>query len=91
MVDQRRVTRYLGVKDLAAHFGLTESAVGKQYGLDPVGWFIATTHQLLGHDKAAQLCRQPPAQDKTSCLLCRYEREHTEELRIAVLAALAPK
>ena len=41
--------------------------------MDSIGWFIATTHQLLGHDKAAAVIGEPPG-DKASCLLCQYEQ-----------------
>jgi len=57
--------------------------------MDPIGWFIATTHQLLGHDKAAQVLGVPPG-DKVGCAICRYERTHAEVDRLAVLGALAP-
>jgi hypothetical protein len=57
--------------------------------VDTIGWYIATTHQLLGHDKAAQLIGQPPG-DKADCSICRYERTHSETDRLIVLAALAP-
>lgn len=40
--------------------------------MDTLGWFIATTHQLLGHDKTAHVLGEPPG-DKTACLICRYE------------------
>lgn len=42
-------------------------------GLDTVSWYIATTHQLLGHDKTAVVLGQDPG-DKKACVLCRYER-----------------
>lgn len=57
--------------------------------MDAIGWFIATTHQLLGHDKAAAVAGVPPG-DKAACLICQYERTHDETDRLAVLAALAP-
>ena len=57
-------------------------------GLDPFGWFIATSHQLLGHDKAAALCGQPPG-DKSRCVLCRYEAHPDAEHRQAVYDALS--
>ena len=57
--------------------------------MDTVGWFIATTHSLLGHDQAAALAGQPPG-NRAECVLCIYERTHSAEDRAAVLAALAP-
>lgn len=56
-------------------------------GLDPIGWFIATTHSLLGHDKTAALLGQPPG-DKGDCLICAYERRPTPESRQAVIDAI---
>jgi hypothetical protein len=41
--------------------------------MDQIGWFIATLHQLLGHDKAAVFLGQPPY-NKNTCVLCLYER-----------------
>ncbi len=58
--------------------------------MDAIGWFIATTHQLLGHDHAAAVIGQPPG-DRDACLLCKDDREHTEETRQAVIHALAPQ
>jgi len=58
--------------------------------MDAIGWFIATTHQLLGHDKTAAVIGQPPG-DKSQCLICAYERHPTEERRQAVITALAPE
>jgi hypothetical protein len=46
---------------------------GAAQGLDTIGWFIATLHSQLGHDKAAAVIGQPPG-DKTACLICRYEQ-----------------
>lgn len=40
--------------------------------MDTIGWFIATLHQLLGHDKAAAVMGQPPY-NKNTCILCLYE------------------
>jgi hypothetical protein len=56
-------------------------------GLDSIGWMIATTHQLLGHDKAAAALGVP-AGDKDTCLICAYEAEPTEERRQAVIDAI---
>jgi hypothetical protein len=41
--------------------------------MDAIGWFIATLHQILGHDKAAAVLSQPPY-NKATCVLCLYER-----------------
>lgn len=57
--------------------------------LDVLGWFIATLHELIGHDKAAAVIGQPPG-DKAACLICVYERERTPEAKAAVIEALAP-
>jgi hypothetical protein len=57
--------------------------------LDKLGWFIATTHQLLGHDKTAALIGQPPG-SHGDCALCKYERTHDEADRLAVIVALQP-
>jgi hypothetical protein len=46
---------------------------GAAQGLDTIGWFIATLHSQLGHDKAAAVIGQPPG-DKTACVICQYER-----------------
>ncbi len=56
-------------------------------GLDTIGWYIATTHQLLGHVKAAAALGVPPG-DARACLLCQYEQDPTEARREAVIAAL---
>jgi len=58
-------------------------------GLDPIGWFIATTHQMLGHDKAAAVLGQSPG-DRAACLICEHERGPSEETRQAVIRALSP-
>lgn len=41
--------------------------------MDTIGWYIATTHQMLGHDKAAAVLGQPPL-NKNACILCLFER-----------------
>jgi hypothetical protein len=56
--------------------------------LDIFGWFIATMHDLIGHDKTAAFIDQP-AGNRDACLICTYDRERTEEARQAVIAALA--
>ena len=56
--------------------------------MDAIGWFIATTHGLLGHDKAAAVMGADPG-DKSECVICAYEREPTPERKRAVKGALA--
>lgn len=56
-------------------------------GLDTIGWFIATTHQLLGHDKVAAVLGQPPG-DRSQCVICAYEAEPTPERKQAVINAI---
>jgi hypothetical protein len=56
--------------------------------MDAIGWYIATMHQLLGHDQAAAALGVPPG-DRSVCVLCAYEAGPTPERRAAVLAALA--
>lgn len=55
--------------------------------MDPIGWFLATTHNLLGHDVLARMIEQPPG-DKQACVLCQYERWPTEENRHRVISAI---
>lgn len=57
--------------------------------MDTIGWFIATLHQLIGHDKTAAVIGAS-AGDKTACVICAYEREPSDENRAAVLRALRP-
>jgi hypothetical protein len=57
--------------------------------MDAVGWYIATIHDLMGHDTAAAFIGAP-AGDKSQCAICRYERTRSEEDRRLVLALLAP-
>jgi hypothetical protein len=56
--------------------------------MDAIGWYIATMHQLLGHDAASAWLDVPPG-DRSACTLCAYEADPTPERRAAVLAALA--
>jgi hypothetical protein len=56
--------------------------------VDAIGWYIATMHQLLGHDKAAAALGVQSG-DKGRCLICAYEREPTPERRQAMAEALA--
>jgi hypothetical protein len=53
--------------------------------VDTIGWFIATLHQLIGHDKTAAVIGEP-AGDKSACVICRFERG--EETREAVIEAI---
>ena len=58
--------------------------------MDPIGWFIATLHQLLGHDKAAAYLGQPPG-NRDDCILCAYEHHHDDDHRAAVVAAIGTR
>lgn len=58
--------------------------------MDAIGWFIATTHQMLGHDKTAAIIGQPPG-DKDACLICQHERNPNNLSRQAVKRALSPE
>jgi hypothetical protein len=43
--------------------------------MDHVGVFIATLHQMLGHDKAAAFLGMPVEPgEQANCVLCLYER-----------------
>ena len=55
--------------------------------MDPIGWYIATLHSLLGHDKTAAVLGQP-AGGKDQCVICLYEGHPTETLRQEVIAAI---
>ena len=57
--------------------------------MDDIGRYIATLHQLLGHDTAAAVLGVP-AGDKRACLICAYERHPSDARRQAVIRALAP-
>jgi hypothetical protein len=41
--------------------------------MDTVGWYIATLHQMLGHDKTAAALGEAPY-NKNTCILCLYEK-----------------
>lgn len=56
--------------------------------MDQIGWFIATIHQMLGHDTGAAWMGVP-AGNKDDCLICQYERHPTDITRQAVVDALA--
>lgn len=58
-------------------------------GLDTVGWYLATMHQLLGHDATAAFIGAP-AGDKAACVQCQHESDPSPESRQAVIRALAP-
>lgn len=61
--------------------------------MDRIGWYIATIHQLLGHDKAAFVLGVDP-DDKAACVICIYEREPTPERKRTIegtLVAHTPK
>ena len=58
--------------------------------MDPIGWFIATLHNLLGHDTAAAFLGQP-AGDRRLCVICQYEQAPDDLKRQAVIRALAPR
>ena len=55
--------------------------------MDAIGWFIANTHQVLGHEKAAAVMGVMSG-DKNACKLCKYEKTYAEEDRLAVLEAV---
>lgn len=55
--------------------------------MDVIGWYIATLHDLLGHDKAAACLGVPPG-DREACLLCKHSAAPTEENRRAVVEAI---
>jgi hypothetical protein len=57
--------------------------------VDAIGWFIATTHELLGHEKAAAVMGVPVG-DAAACVICRFERTRSSEDRQVVLALLRP-
>ena len=56
-------------------------------GLDHIGWYIATLHHLLGHDKAAVVLGQDPG-SREGCLICAHEAAPTAGSRAAVIAAI---
>lgn len=73
---------------VGASLVVTNGLVRPSTGLDTIGWFIATTHQLLGHNKAAALLGCWPG-DKAACVICRYEADPTPERKQAVVDALS--
>lgn len=43
--------------------------------MDPIGWYIATLHQMLGHRAAASFIGEPVTEgEQADCILCRFER-----------------
>jgi hypothetical protein len=57
--------------------------------MDTIGWFIATTHQLLGHDKTANMIGQPVfSGDHDNCPMCIYEKNPTDENKFYVELAI---
>jgi hypothetical protein len=58
--------------------------------MDAIGWYIATLHDLIGHDQAAAFIGQPPGGDQESCLLCQHQQEPNDVTRQAVIRALRP-
>lgn len=56
--------------------------------MDGIGWYIATLHSLLGHEKTAVVLGVDPG-DTSACLICAYECEPTAERKRAVEDALA--
>jgi hypothetical protein len=56
--------------------------------MDPIGWFIATLHQMLGHDKARMVVGAVSGPDEADCLLCEYETDPTPERKARVVAAI---
>lgn len=58
--------------------------------MDTIGWFIATSHSLLGHDVMQRLIGGPVL-DKRTCLICLYEQAPDDLKRQAVIRALAPR
>jgi hypothetical protein len=57
--------------------------------MDSIGRFIATLHNLIGHDKAAAFLGVP-AGDRRHCLICQYEQRPDDIKRQAVIRALSP-
>lgn len=55
--------------------------------MDQIGWFIATIHQMLGHDTGAAWMGVP-AGDRAACVLCQYEADPSAERRQAVIDAI---
>jgi hypothetical protein len=55
--------------------------------MDPIGWFIATTHQILGHDKCAQVLGVDP-HDGEVCKLCEYEKNPSDEGKREIIRSI---
>lgn len=58
--------------------------------MDTIGWFIATLHNLVGHDMTAAMIGAPIG-NKAACLICQYEAAPDDLKRQAVIRALAPE
>jgi hypothetical protein len=58
--------------------------------VDPIGLFIVTLHQMLGHDKARMIIGAVSGPDEASCIICEYEANPTPERKAAVELALMP-
>lgn len=51
--------------------------------LDTIGWYIATMHQILGHDKAAAAMGQTVTDgEREHCILCKYERGEVDKTAV---------
>ncbi len=58
--------------------------------MDAVGWFLATSHQMLGHDMTAAIIGMSVG-DKAACILCQYEANPTEAKRREVVEAIGTR
>jgi hypothetical protein len=58
--------------------------------MDPIGWYIFTLHQMIGHDKTAAIIGMPPG-PKEHCVMCQYNQNPDETTRQRVVLALAPQ
>jgi hypothetical protein len=46
-------------------------------GLDPIGWFLATLHQTIGHTATARYLGQPLVTSEftpADCVLCKFNK-----------------
>ena len=55
--------------------------------MDPIGRFLATAHQLLGHDVSAAFIGIGVG-NRADCVLCQYEAHPTPERKQAVVDAI---
>jgi hypothetical protein len=58
--------------------------------MDAIGLYLATMHQLLGHDATAAFIGMPTG-NKAECVMCKYEANPNDITRQAVKRALAPQ